>query len=326
MLDVDVSRAGGDGSRVGTNAAPPGCAGPRRRAGPSSRPGDADRALTHAGCTIDPRDEGAEGRRRDRLLELDEVERRLKPFGRRYLGVREIPLDALVGTDGRASSFTRDFRPLHAFSRDRLRSLEDAFADGAFPPIVTVKLGETYFVIDGHHRASLARRGGEEMIDADVTELIARVPLPAGADMLDVVLRELERIFLEDSGLAEVRPGVRVSVSRPAHYLELLENIQVHGYHMMRGRGHVREDAEIAADWYDAIYTPTLAAIDGLRLGRLYRDAPPGDLFLVLHRHRRDAFPSTGCPHLAQTVVSVIGDGGRRRRLRLPGRGGRSPA
>ena len=159
------------------------------------------------------------------------------------------------------------------------------------------------------------------MIDADVTELIARVPLPAGADMLEVVLRELERIFLEDSGLADARPGVRVSVSRPAHYLELLENIQVHGYHMMRGRGRVLENAQIAANWYDAIYTPTLAAIDGLRLGRLYRDAPPGDLFLVLHRHRRDAFPSTGCPHLAQTVVSVIGDGGRGRRLRFPGRG-----
>ena len=139
--------------------------------------------------------------------------------------------------------------------------------------------------------------------------------------MLEVVLRELERIFLEDSGLAEARPGVRVPVSRPAHYLELLENVQVHGYHMMRGRGRVLDNAEIAADWYDAIYAPTLAAIDRLRLGRLYRDAPPGDLFLVLHRHRRDAFPSTGCPHLAQTVVSVIGDGGRRRRLRLPGRG-----
>jgi hypothetical protein len=269
---------------------------------------------------------GLRARRRERLLELDEVERRLQPFGRRYLGVGEIPLDALVGTDGRASSFTRDFRPLHAFSRDRMRSLESAFADGVFPPIVTVKLGETYFVIDGHHRAALARRGGAEMIDADVTELVARAPLPAGADMLEVVLRQLERIFLEDSGLAESRPGVRVSVSRPAHYLELLENIQVHGYHMMRDRGRVLENPEIAANWYDAIYTPTLTAIDGLRLGRLYRDTPPGDLFLVLHRHRRDAFPSTGCPHLAQTVVSVIGDGRRRRRLRLPGREGRSPA
>ena len=115
---------------------------------------------------------------------------------------------------------------------------------------------------------------------------------------------------LEDSGLAEARPRVRIAVSRPAHYLGLLENMQVHGYHMMRGRGRVLENAEIAANWYDAIYTPTLAAIDRLRLDRLYQDAPPGDLFLLLHRHRRDAFPSTGCPHLAQTVVSVIGDGG----------------
>src|SRR6188508_3432424 len=147
-----------------------------------------------------------------------------------------------------------------------MRSLATAFGDGAFPPIVTVKLGEAYFVIDGHHRAALARRGGADMIDADVTELIARVPLPAGADMLEVVLRELERIFIEDSGLDEARPGVRVPVSRPAHYLELLENVQVHGYHMMRGRGRVLDDAEIAADWWNAIYTPTLEAIDRLEL------------------------------------------------------------
>jgi hypothetical protein len=33
------------------------------------------------------------------------------------------------------------------------------------------------------------------MIDADVTELITRAPLPPGADMLEVVLRQLERIF-----------------------------------------------------------------------------------------------------------------------------------
>ena len=74
--------------------------------------------------------------RGDRLLELDEVERRLRPFGRRYLGVRAIPLDALVGTDSGAGSFNRDFRPRHAFSRDRLRSLARAFPDGAFPRIV----------------------------------------------------------------------------------------------------------------------------------------------------------------------------------------------
>ena len=83
----------------------------------------------------------------------------------------------------------------------------------------------------------------------------------------------------------------------------------------------------VPADVQAADADQVAAALGGrLRLGRVYRDAPPGDLFLVLHRHRRDAFPSTGCPHLAQTVISVIGDRGRRRRLRLPGLGSRLPA
>jgi hypothetical protein len=64
-------------------------------------------------------------------------------------------------------------------------------------------------VIDGRHRVALARRRGAVVIDADVTELSARVPLSAAANMVEVVLRELERILLEDSGLARARPAER---------------------------------------------------------------------------------------------------------------------
>ena len=71
------------------------------------------------------------------------MEQRLRPIARRYLGVREVPLDRIVGTEGRAGAFTRKFEPRHRFSRDRLRSLASAFPDGGFPPIVAVKLGDT---------------------------------------------------------------------------------------------------------------------------------------------------------------------------------------
>jgi hypothetical protein len=236
------------------------------------------------------------------------VERRLKPLRRQYLGVHAIPIDALIGTDSRGRSFTRDFRPLHAPSRIRLRSLAQAFPDGGYPPITAIKLGQAYFVIDGHHRVTLARDQGAATIDADVTELVALTPLSSSADMLEVILRELERIFLEDSGLALGRPGIRIPVSRPAHYLEVLENVQVHGYHMMRSHGRVVTHAEVAADWYDAIYLPTLAAAEHLDIDRQHRDTPAGDLFLLLHRHRRHAFPTSGCPHLAQTVAAVVGN------------------
>ena len=128
-----------------------------------------------------------------------------------------------------------------------------------------------------------------------------------------MILRELERVFLEDSGLSDARPGVRVAASRPALYLELLENLQVHGYHLMRRHGRVLEQSEIAADWYDTIYSPPLAAISSDRLGNDLRDAPAADLFLLLHRHRREGFPSCGCPPLEETVDTAFVAPPRRR-------------
>ena len=173
------------------------------------------------------------GRRRERLLELDEVERRLKPFG--------AGTSASARSARRARRHGRPRRRFHARlpPAARLQPRPDALAPGR------VRRRRLPADRDGQARRDLlrdrrspprgpcaARRRRYDRRRRD--RLIARVPLPAGADMLEVVLRELERIFLEDSGLAEARPGVRIAVSRPARYLELLENIQVHGYHRCR--------------------------------------------------------------------------------------------
>lgn len=143
------------------------------------------------------------------------------------------------------------------------------------------------------------------MIDAHVTEFVTRVPLSAGADMVEVVLRQLERVFLEDSGLAEARPGIRLSASRPALYLELLENLQVHGYHLMREHGHVLSRERIAEDWYDNVFSPAIAPSVRERVAKPLGDAHDADLFLLLHRRRRDAFPSVGCPFIAETSAAL---------------------
>jgi hypothetical protein len=123
---------------------------------------------------------------------------------------------------------------------------------------------------------------------------------------VEVVLRQLELVFLEESGLAAARGGVRVAASRPAVYLELLENLQVHGYHLMREEDRVLGNAEIAADWYDNVYAPAIRAIERDRLGKRFREAPDADLFLFLHRHRREGFPSCGCPPLEATFGGVV--------------------
>jgi PAS domain-containing protein len=252
-----------------------------------------------------------------RLLVLRDVERRLPAMTRRYLGIRTIPLAEVVGTQGRVATFTREFEPRHESSRQRIRALADAFPSGDFPAIVAIKLGDVYFVVDGHHRVALARRSGAEMIDADVTEFVTRVPLPAGADMLDVVLRQLERVFLEDSGLAEARPGVRLAASRPALYMDLLENLQVHGYHLMREHDRVLPKERIAEDWYENVFSPAVAPSVREGVAEAFRDVPDADLFLLLHQRRREGFPSCGCPPLAETSAALAEpQRGLRRRVR----------
>lgn len=236
--------------------------------------------------------------RRADLLDLDETIRRLKPFSRHYVGMRAIPVERVVGTEGRIGDFDRRFIPRRREVSGRMRRVAEAFPDGAFPPIVAYQLGEAYFVIDGHHRVAVARRKGIEQIDAEVTELRSDWTLPADADMTLIIHAEQQRWFEEMSGLDRARPEVRIKLSRTADYVELLENVQLHGYHLMLQRDRSLPPLEIADHWYDHIYAPVTEAVrrevDG--------GQTEGDLFLDLYRRRRDRYAEGGCPPLEEIV------------------------
>src|SRR4051794_24297352 len=81
--------------------------------------------------------------------------------------VREIPLDAIVGTfdPGRALQFDRSFGPVE---RTRRRWLSVWMADD-LPPIWVMKVGESYALLDGHHRVSVALARGATTIPAIVS-------------------------------------------------------------------------------------------------------------------------------------------------------------
>jgi hypothetical protein len=44
------------------------------------------------------------------------------------------------------------------------------------PPIEVYRVGDLHFVKDGRHRVLVAIATGREMIDADVTEVLTRLP------------------------------------------------------------------------------------------------------------------------------------------------------
>ncbi len=248
------------------------------------------------------------------LLPLDEATRRLRPFARRYAGLRPIPLNQIVGTDSRGSDFDRDFYPRRPGIRDRWQQVEQAFPDAAFPPIVVYQLGDAYFVIDGHHRVAIARQNRMETIDAEVTELKARWHLPADADIVELIHAEQERIFMEDSGLCEIDPGARIRFSRPVGYIELLETVQLHGYHLMREAGTVLPRAEIARSWYSTVYLPTVEVIHAEGLDEVCPEATDPDRFLWVWHRRRELMPEFGCQPLDEAARSATAELARERR------------
>jgi hypothetical protein len=93
-----------------------------------------------------------------------------KSPNRKFIGVQEIPVEQIVGTLNRQSDFDHKFRPLKSYLRDRWVNVYLSLENDSWTPIVVHKVGEQYYVEDGHHRVSVARSLGRTFIEAKIWE------------------------------------------------------------------------------------------------------------------------------------------------------------
>jgi hypothetical protein len=97
----------------------------------------------------------------------------IKCFGSRHGRLQSVPVAAIVGSVDRHTEFDHNFNPLLLSSRHRWRRIYQAMmSDVALPPVQLYKLGNRYYVRDGHHRVSVAKFCGIEYIDAEVIEYV----------------------------------------------------------------------------------------------------------------------------------------------------------
>ncbi|MGD2206345.1 MAG: hypothetical protein PVH17_06165 [Anaerolineae bacterium] len=112
--------------------------------------------------------------RNSHLLSFHQVVAEPRPIEAAYRGLQDIPLKQIVGSIGRDTEFTRHFFPLTREQRQKER-WRTAFAltlSGAgYPPIEVFQVDETYFVINGHHRVSIASYLRWKTIQAHVSEV-----------------------------------------------------------------------------------------------------------------------------------------------------------
>ncbi len=223
------------------------------------------------------------------LFSYDEVLKQLRMKGQVQRGVEEIPLDAIIGSVGRYTDFTRDFLPRRISDGERwaqVRMATESFL--GVPPIEVYKVGEAYFVKDGNHRVSIARRNGQSHIEAYITEVVTRVPLTPEDQPDDLILKAEYADFLEKTQIDNLISDVNLVVTAPGMYDVLLDHINVHRYFMGIDQQREISFEEAVVDWYETVYLPVIEIIRERALLKEFPERTETDLYIWILRFRSE--------------------------------------
>ena len=255
----------------------------------------------------------------NQLLSFDEVKSALGAVEQVYLGMREVPVEKIVGSVGRHRDFDRAFLPSTGDLEARWKRIDQMMHRAEeLPPVSLYKIGDAYFVRDGNHRVSVAHQLGVEMIDAEVIELRSRVPIDSALTASDLLHKIEQRRLLERLPLDRVLPEIRLELSDVADYRRLATYIEAHGFRLSQLWKRYVPPEEVLRDWYEYQYAPIAEMVREERI----LDAFPGrtelDLYLWISNHRErlalEARDEAIPPKAAKEDILRK----RRRRLKLP--------
>jgi len=222
------------------------------------------------------------------LLSYDEIKEKLHIGGPIYRGVQTVKVEQIVGSLNRYQDFDRAFLPTRDDTSDRWQSVNRAFyEDVSLPPVVLYKVGEVYFVVDGHHRVSVARKQKQIFIDAEVRECSTKVNITPDMNPDDLEILHAKVHFIERSGIDHLCPDASIELTIPDGFARMLEHIAMHRYFMGIDWKRDISEEEAVIHWYDTVYLPIVRIIRESKILKDFPDKTEGDLYLwtLDHQH-----------------------------------------
>lgn len=228
-------------------------------------------------------------RRPNQLLSYDEVKEKLRIGGPIYRGIRVVRIDQIVGSLNRYHQFDRAFLPKQAEIAERWQRVNLAFyQDISLPPVLLYQVGEVYFVVDGHHRVSVAREQGQEFIEAEVRECSSKIKITPDLlpEELEILSEKVE--FLERTRIDQLRPNANIKLTVLGGFSRILEHVAVHRYFMGLDEKRDIGDDEAVAHWYDTVYAPIIAVIQQSGILQDFPNKTAGDVYLWVLDHQHE--------------------------------------
>jgi hypothetical protein len=197
-------------------------------------------------------------------------------YDERDLGVQAVSLDKIVGSVGRYRDFNRQFRLKKDRPSSRLEKVNEAFKKKiTLPPIILYQIKNEYYVLDGNHRVSAAKKLGYEFIDARITEF-----LPSKKTLENIIYNE-KSVFLSKTKLPDT-----IELTEVGQYQRLEKQIEEHHAFLLENSNDHALFTDSAADWYKTIYKPLMTIIKNSRIGYHFPKRTRSDLYAYISIHQ----------------------------------------
>ena len=226
------------------------------------------------------------------LISLNDVKQMIKPNNETYVGMKVIPIEKIVGSEGRYKDFDNRFFPKSTHLKNRWQHVDEAaIQDITLPPIKVYEIAGLYFVRDGNHRVSVAKTRGTEFIDAEVVSLQSEIKLKK-ADSLKEIIKQIinyeKRVFYSETGFGDITDYWCLDFSSTGRYDVIYNHILTHKYYLNQNKDTEISMEEAIKSWFYNVYFPLVSIIREKYILRSFPNRTLGDLYVWTVRYWDD--------------------------------------
>lgn len=218
------------------------------------------------------------------MISLKAVRKVIKTQSETYIGMKVIPINKIVGSEGRYRDFDNQFFPKRSIIKERWEHVDEAvIKDIVLPPIKVYELGGLYFVRDGNHRVSVAKSKGVEFIDAEVVSLQTEIKLsPARTlnGMMKQIISYEKRNFYFETNFGDITDYWVLDFSTAGQYDVIYNHILTHKYFINQNQTEEIPMEDAILSWFNNVYLPVVTTIQKYKIMKYFRKNTASDLYV----------------------------------------------
>lgn len=224
-----------------------------------------------------------------KLISLSDVKNLIKPSAETYIGMKIIPVEKIIGSEGRYKDFDNKFFPKSSHLKVRWEKIDDAaIRQIDLPPIKVYEVAGLYFVRDGNHRVSVAKSRGTEFIDAEVVSLQSELQIRNADNINDLVHQIInfeKRTFYMETSFGDITDYWVLDFTTPGKYDLIYNHILTHKYYINQNQEEEISMEEAIMSWFKNVFLPVIHYLEDYKVMKHFKKRTTSDLYVWIMKY-----------------------------------------